>query len=51
MTLPNLPDRRPDANCEVSVKDVCQWKAGLSDLFVVAKGGLESLNFHLPVML
>ena len=50
MTLPNLLDRRPDVNCEVNVKDVCQWKARSSDLFVVARGGLQSLNFHLPVI-
>lgn len=51
MTLPNLRDRRPDVNCEVTVKDECQWKARLSDLFVVARGGLQSVNFHLSVII
>lgn len=51
MTLPNRLDRWPGANCEVKIRDVCQWKETSGDQSFGARGELPSLKFHLPAIL
>lgn len=51
MILPNLLDRQAGVKRGVVEKDVCQWKETSSDLYVVARGELQSLNSHLPIII
>lgn len=51
MILPNLLDRQAGVKRGVVEKDVCQWKDTSSDLYVVARGELQILNSHLPIII
>lgn len=51
MTLLNRLDHWPGVNCEVKIRDECQWKETSGDQFFEARGELPSLKFHLPAIL